>query len=228
MGSPSQIFDIERQGVVTVDSVTHSTQPDQVIESLGLGLGCHLVRVPQAMDLVEESPARACDRSGTKKTGSPDTPYLDTMCHFTDPRELPGAITHTPVVHAIGHVESALKHLIDCPRQPDENGPPATIVIAPALTVALDGIEPGDRVLILTWLHAADRTTLVTQPRDDPQRMPRGVFATRSADRPNPIGVHETVVTSVEDNRLGVMQFEALDATPVLDIKPVLEVPGRR
>ena len=87
---------------------------------------------------------------------------------------------------------------------------------------ALDGIRVGDRVLVLTWLHRAARDTLRVTPRRDPKRGEMGVFATRSPDRPNPIGLHETVVTAVDGVRVRVQGFEAIDGTPVLDLKPVL------
>ena len=87
---------------------------------------------------------------------------------------------------------------------------------------ALAGTEPGDRVIVLTWLDRADRDTLEVHPRDDPANPLRGVFSTRSADRPNPIGLHEVEVLAVEGERVRVRPLEAVDGTPVLDLKPVI------
>jgi tRNA-Thr(GGU) m(6)t(6)A37 methyltransferase TsaA len=88
---------------------------------------------------------------------------------------------------------------------------------------ALRGVEPGARVVILTWLDRADRDVLVVHPRDDTSRPPAGVFGTRSQHRPNPIGLHPVEVLAIEGPRMKVSNLEALDATPVLDVKPILE-----
>ena len=122
----------------------------------------------------------------------------------------------------IGHVESPLTDPGDAPKQGSEGGPAAWLVIEPALLDALDGIEPGDRVIVLTWLHRARRDVLQVHPRDDARNPLRGVFSTRSADRPNPIGLHEVEVLEIDANRVKVSDLEALDGTPVLDLKPVL------
>lgn len=123
---------------------------------------------------------------------------------------------------AVGHVESSLVDAAAAPRQPDEGAPPATIVIAPDFVEGLTGLAAGSEIVVVTWLHQADRSTLLVHPRDDPNRGLRGVFATRSADRPNPIGLHHARVVAVSGNRVDVRQLEAIDGTPVLDIKPVL------
>jgi tRNA-Thr(GGU) m(6)t(6)A37 methyltransferase TsaA len=86
----------------------------------------------------------------------------------------------------------------------------------------LRGIAVGDALLVLTWLHRADRDVLAVHPRDDPSRPLHGVFATRSADRPNPIGLHRVAVAEVRGDRIRVDQLEAIDGTPILDIKPTL------
>jgi tRNA-Thr(GGU) m(6)t(6)A37 methyltransferase TsaA len=86
----------------------------------------------------------------------------------------------------------------------------------------LDGLRPGARVIVLTWLDRADRGVLRVHPRDDPANPERGVFTTRSADRPNPIGLHEVEVLAIEGERVRVSDLEAVDGTPVLDLKPVL------
>jgi tRNA-Thr(GGU) m(6)t(6)A37 methyltransferase TsaA len=87
---------------------------------------------------------------------------------------------------------------------------------------ALDGIEPGDDLLVLTWLHCADREVLVVHPRGDTSRPPAGVFTTRSPDRPNPIGLHRVEVRRVDGPRIEVRNLEAIDGTPIVDVKPVL------
>ena len=88
---------------------------------------------------------------------------------------------------------------------------------------ALDGVKAGDDVLVLTWLHEAQRDVLAVRPRKDPRNPITGVFATRSPDRPNPIGLHRVTVTGIDGGRLDVRPLEAIDGTPVVDIKPVLE-----
>jgi tRNA-Thr(GGU) m(6)t(6)A37 methyltransferase TsaA len=126
-------------------------------------------------------------------------------------------------VTPVGYVESSLTDLGAAPRQGDEGAPAAWIAIGPALAPALEGIRAGDHVIVLTWLDRADRDVLQVHPRGDPSRTRAGVFATRSPDRPNPIGLHRVEVTAVEGARLRVSGLEAIDGTPVLDLKPVLE-----
>jgi tRNA-Thr(GGU) m(6)t(6)A37 methyltransferase TsaA len=122
----------------------------------------------------------------------------------------------------IGHVESVLTDRADAPRQPDEGAPDAWLVIDPAYEAALGGISAGDDLVVLTWLDRADRGTLAVHPRGDTSRPLTGVFATRSPDRPNPIGLHDVHVLAVEGTRVHVRELEALDGTPILDLKPVL------
>ena len=122
----------------------------------------------------------------------------------------------------IGRVESPLTDAADAPKQGFEGGPDAWLVFEPRVLDALDGLEPGARVIVLTWLDRADRNTLKVHPRDDASNPLRGVFGTRSADRPNPIGLHEVEVLAVEGNRVRVSDLEALDGTPVVDLKPVI------
>jgi tRNA-Thr(GGU) m(6)t(6)A37 methyltransferase TsaA len=125
-------------------------------------------------------------------------------------------------------VRSDLKDRKDAPRQADEDAPPARIEIRPELAPAMLRLRPGTPVLILTWLHLAQRDVLQVRPRHDPNRPLCGVFATRSPDRPNPIGLHRTTVSAVDDSAIVVTALEAIDGTPVLDIKPVLgEIEGR-
>ena len=122
----------------------------------------------------------------------------------------------------IGRVESTLTEPSDAPRQGSEGAPDAWLVLAPRVREALDGITPGARVIVLTWLDRARRDVLRVHPRDDASNPLRGVFSTRSADRPNPIGLHEVEILSVEGDRVHVRPLEALDGTPVLDLKPVI------
>jgi tRNA-Thr(GGU) m(6)t(6)A37 methyltransferase TsaA len=122
----------------------------------------------------------------------------------------------------VAHVESPLTDRASAPKQGDEGAPEASLVFAPAYADALDGVAAGDELIVLTWLDRADRRVLRVHPRDDRSRPPRGVFATRSPDRPNPIGLHRVRVVSVDGLRLRVRDLEALDGTPVVDVKPVL------
>jgi tRNA-Thr(GGU) m(6)t(6)A37 methyltransferase TsaA len=131
-------------------------------------------------------------------------------------------------VQPIGWVESSLTARKDAPRQADEDAPSARIVVRPELSAALRGLRAGTPVLILTWLHQAERDVLAVHPRRDPNRPLTGVFATRSPDRPNPIGLHATVVERMERSAVVVRNLEAIDGTPVLDIKPVLGEVGER
>jgi tRNA-Thr(GGU) m(6)t(6)A37 methyltransferase TsaA len=119
-------------------------------------------------------------------------------------------------------VHSSLTDLRAAPKQGDEGAPEATIVVGAEYVAALDGIAAGDSVLVLTWLDRGERDVLRVHPRGDPAREEIGVFATRSPDRPNPIGLHRVEVVSVEDGAIRVRALEAIDGTPVLDLKPVL------
>ena len=131
-------------------------------------------------------------------------------------------------LRAIGSVSSPLVDRDAAPKQGDEGAPEAVLEIAPEFEPAIEGIEPGEEVLVLTWLDRADREVLSTHPRDDPSRPAIGVFATRSPDRPNPIGLHRVRVVAVDGGRLRVENLEAIDGTPVLDLKPVLGEVGER
>ncbi|MGW4535529.1 tRNA (N6-threonylcarbamoyladenosine(37)-N6)-methyltransferase TrmO [Nocardia sp. NPDC004340] len=125
-------------------------------------------------------------------------------------------------VRPVGHVRSPLTDRTGAPRQPDEDAPPAEVVLAPEFAAAAADLQPGMRVILLTWLHAGSRDVLAVHPRGDRSRPATGVFATRSPDRPNPIGLHEVTLTAVSPGVLGVAGLEAIDGTPILDIKPVL------
>ena len=122
----------------------------------------------------------------------------------------------------IGVVESPLTDPASAPKQGDEGSPDAWLVLDPAVLEGLQGIQPGDRVVLLTWLDRARRDVLRVHPRDDLTNPKRGVFNTRSADRPNPIGVHEVEIVSIAGQRICVRNLEAVDGTPIVDIKPVL------
>lgn len=122
----------------------------------------------------------------------------------------------------VGRVESELTDPALAPKQGDEGAPDAWLAIEAEYLPALAGIEPGDELLLLTWLDRADRATLAVHPRDDASRPLTGVFATRSPHRPNPIGLHRVRVAAIDGARLRVEGLEAIDGTPVLDLKPVL------
>ena len=125
-------------------------------------------------------------------------------------------------LEAIGVVRSELSSRRHAPRQGDERAPDATVEVARPYASALDGIEAGDELFVITFLHEADRESLQVRPRDDPSRPLTGVFATRSADRPNPLGLHRVTVREVAGTAVRVGPLEAIDGTPVLDLKPVL------
>jgi tRNA-Thr(GGU) m(6)t(6)A37 methyltransferase TsaA len=123
----------------------------------------------------------------------------------------------------VGTVRSFLKRQAECPHQGWEGAPEAWLEIAPTFLDGLDGVAPGREVIVLTWFHEAQREVLKVHPRGNPDRPLRGVFATRSPDRPNPIGLHRVEVLEIENGRrLRVRPLEALDGTPIIDIKPVL------
>ena len=125
-------------------------------------------------------------------------------------------------VEPVGRVESPLVDRADAPRQGDEGAPEAWLVFEPHVAEALRDLRVDADVLLLTWLDRADRTVLSVRPRSDPDRPLTGVFSTRSPDRPNPIGLHRVTVRAVEGLRIRVSGLEAIDGTPVLDVKPVL------
>jgi tRNA-Thr(GGU) m(6)t(6)A37 methyltransferase TsaA len=128
----------------------------------------------------------------------------------------------------IGRVESPLRDPALAPKQGDEGAPEAWIAFDAAVAGGLGDLEPGSEALVLTWLHRASRDVLRVHPRDDPAAPLRGVFSTRSADRPNPLGLHRVEILAVEGTRVRVRGLEAVDGTPVVDVKPVLEERGER
>jgi tRNA-Thr(GGU) m(6)t(6)A37 methyltransferase TsaA len=125
-------------------------------------------------------------------------------------------------LRAVGRVESPLADRAAAPKQGDEGAPEASIVFEREVVDALEGVEAGAEVIVLTWLDRADREVLRTRPRDDPKNPLQGVFNTRSPDRPNPIGLHPVTVVSIDGATMRVRNLEALDGTPVLDVKPVI------
>ena len=126
------------------------------------------------------------------------------------------------VLQPIGVVRSELIHLQDAPMQGDEGAPEAWLELTAQAALGLTGIKPGDELLVLTWLHLAQRDVLQVHPRGDLNRPLTGVFATRSPDRPNPLGLHRVSVLEVTEQKLRVAPVEAIDGTPIVDIKPVL------
>jgi tRNA-Thr(GGU) m(6)t(6)A37 methyltransferase TsaA len=125
-------------------------------------------------------------------------------------------------LRAIGRVESPLTDADSAPRQGDEGAPDVWIEFEPAVVDGLADITPGDSLVVLTWLDRAERNVLTVHPRGDTSRPATGVFSTRSQHRPNPIGLHSVEVLAVEGPRIEVRNLEALDGTPVVDVKPVL------
>lgn len=122
----------------------------------------------------------------------------------------------------IGVIHSALKSRSEAPKQGSEGAPDAWLEVYPWAAEGLKGLAVGDEVVVVTWLHQARRTVLQVHPRSDPRNPLTGVFATRSPDRPNPLGLHPVTVRAIDGNRLRVGPIEAIDGTPVVDIKPVL------
>ncbi len=127
----------------------------------------------------------------------------------------------TYTLKPVGFVRSELKSRKNAPRQGSDGAPDAWIEIEPAYADGLFRISEGDELILLTWFHEGDRTVLQVHPRFDPERKLHGVFATRSPDRPNPIGLHRVTVLAIEGTRLHVSPLEAIDGTPVVDIKNV-------
>ena len=125
-------------------------------------------------------------------------------------------------VRPIGHVESPLTSTADAPRQGDEGAPEAYLILDPIVQAGLDGIGVDDEIIVLTWLHEADRSVLKVHPRGDLSRPEQGIFSTRASSRPNPIGLHRVRVLGMDGLRVHVSDLEAIDGTPIVDIKPVL------
>jgi tRNA-Thr(GGU) m(6)t(6)A37 methyltransferase TsaA len=126
------------------------------------------------------------------------------------------------LIHPIGHIRSTLRALDEAPRQGSEGAPDAWLEVNPTFARGLSRIARGDEVIVVTWLHRADRDVLEVHPRDDPEIPLTGVFATRSPDRPNPLGLHRVTVREISGTRLRIGPIEAIDGTPVVDVKAVL------
>ena len=125
-------------------------------------------------------------------------------------------------LRAVGHVESPLADRSAAPRQGDEGSPESVLVFDKAVADALSDVRAGADMLLFTWLHQGDRDVLRVHPRGESARPEEGVFSTRSPDRPNPIGLHAVTIVGVDDDAITVANLEAIDGTPVLDVKPVL------
>ena len=121
----------------------------------------------------------------------------------------------------IGVIRSSIKKRSEAPKQGSEGAPDAWLEVSPLVAPGLDGLAAGDDIVVVTWLHQARRDVLKVHPRSDRHRPLTGVFATRSPDRPNPLGLHPVTVREVTKNRLRIGPIEAIDGTPVVDIKPV-------
>ena len=125
-------------------------------------------------------------------------------------------------LHVIGYLRSELTDPAAAPKQGTEGGPDAWLDLAPYAVPAAHGLRAGQRLVVISWLHRANRDLLQVHPRDDVRNPLTGVFKTRSADRPNPIGLHPVRVLALDDGRLQIGPIEAIDGTPVIDLKPVL------
>jgi tRNA-Thr(GGU) m(6)t(6)A37 methyltransferase TsaA len=132
------------------------------------------------------------------------------------------------VLRPIGWIESPVSDPSAASRQGDEGAPDCWLAFEPDIREALDGLRPGDDIVVITWLHLADRSVLRVHPRGDINRPMRGVFATRSQHRPNPLGIHTVTILDVEGTRIHVKGLEAIDGTPIIDVKSALEPRGRR
>jgi tRNA-Thr(GGU) m(6)t(6)A37 methyltransferase TsaA len=132
------------------------------------------------------------------------------------------------VVRPIGRVESPLTDRDQAPRQGEEGAPDAWLVFESDVRDGIRDLRAGTEIILLTWLDRAHRDVLVVHPRGDPEQPLTGVFSTRSPDRPNPVGLHRVTILSVEGSRVLVRPLEALDGTPIVDVKPVLGPPGER
>lgn len=121
----------------------------------------------------------------------------------------------------VGVIRSALQARDEAPKQGSEGAPDAWLEVRAWAAEGLQGVAVGDEIIVITWLHQADRDVLQVHPRSDPRNPLTGVFATRSPDRPNPLGLHTVTVRAIDGNRLRIGPIEAIDGTPVVDIKPV-------
>ncbi len=130
------------------------------------------------------------------------------------------------VLRPIGYIRSTLRSTKEAPRQAAAGAPDAWLEIEPEFAPALTGVTAGDEMIVLTWLHLGDRDVLQVRPRGDRSKPLRGVFGTRSPARPNPIGLHPVTVREIAGTRLRIGPIEAVDGTPVVDLKPILHRRG--
>ena len=128
----------------------------------------------------------------------------------------------TIALRTIGRVESPLTDLAQAPRQADEGAPEAWLVLDTDVADGLAGLKAGDDLIVITWLDRAQRDVLRNHPRGDPSRPVAGVFSTRSPHRPNPLGLHQVTIAGIEGARVLVRSLEAVDGTPIIDIKGIL------
>lgn len=133
------------------------------------------------------------------------------------------AVRERYAMEPIGHIRSALRTLGEAPRQGSEGAPDAWLDVHPKYARALEGITAGSELVAVTWLHRANRDVLAVHPRDEPANPLTGVFATRAPHRPNPLGLHRVTVHAIDGTRLRIGPIEAVDGTPVVDIKAVLD-----
>jgi tRNA-Thr(GGU) m(6)t(6)A37 methyltransferase TsaA len=180
---------------------------------------------------VEVTPTRNEDRHANIRVPPNNSDHVPHQHDFSMNRTL--AATGRPVtvesLAIIGLVDSTLTDVADAPHQPDEHGATsACLRIADPYRAGIGGVSVGDEIIVLTWLHLANRATLTVHPRGDFARPVTGVFSTRSQHRPNPIGLHRTTVTGITPHGLDVRPLEAISGTPILDIKPVIGPPDYR
>ena len=128
------------------------------------------------------------------------------------------------ILRSIGSIRSPLLSREECPKQAFEDGHEGMVIIYPQWRDGLHGLEKGREILIFTWLHLAERDILKVHPRGDVERPLKGVFATRSPARPNPLGLHRVTILEMTERGMKVVPLEVIDGTPVVDIKPVLEI----
>jgi tRNA-Thr(GGU) m(6)t(6)A37 methyltransferase TsaA len=183
------------------------------------------------VDDVESVYQRALASGATSIEPPRETPYGDRRAMIRDMWGNIFQIAHrsstaapaVPIdVRPVGWVESALTDLESAPHQADEGAPQAWLVLDGTVLDGLRGLQAGDHVIVITWLDRARRDVLMVHPRGDSNRPLAGVFTTRSPDRPNPVGLHTVEITAIEPGRIRVRHLEALNNTPILDIKPVL------
>ena len=129
----------------------------------------------------------------------------------------------TFTIKPVGFIRSKIKNTKDAPLFYTEGAPNAVLEILPQFTDALERMEVGDEIIVITWLHQGDRSVLKVHPRGDMSNPLTGVFSTRSPNRPNPLGLHRVKVLGIAGSQLQIGPIEAIDGTPVVDVKPVVQ-----